>query len=135
MRFPPYADGDEIREGQIYRRILPDAGHFVEGKPTFAVFRPRWIDRGKLSALLKGYVSVDDAATKHRAREAHNFGLCEIDISRARQATSDLFRVFYSPTGGPLGHAHVVAQGCNLEEVQSMLAELAEVALPPKLKD
>ena len=29
MRFPPYADGDEIREGQIYRRILPDAGHVM----------------------------------------------------------------------------------------------------------
>jgi hypothetical protein len=66
---PPYADGEEIRDGRLYRRIKPDPAYFFEGKPTHQVFRPRAVDRGRLSAYLKGYVGVDDVARRHRAPE------------------------------------------------------------------
>jgi hypothetical protein len=134
VRTPPYADGAEITDGQIYRRIFPDPGYFVDGRPTFQVFRPTLKDKGDLSALLKDYVSEEEAATKHPARSPDRFGLCEISISQARQVTGGRIRVFYNRTTRPLGHAHVVVRGCDDdEEVQNLLAEIAVVRREPKL--
>ncbi len=132
MREPPFAVGEEITDGLIYRRILPDQEYFVDGRPTYRVFRPRVKDRGWLSAYLKGYISAEDARTKHQARNPQKYGLCEINIARAREVTGGRFRVFYRPTSA--SHAHVGAYGCdNDEEVQVILADIAVVKRAPDL--
>lgn len=131
MRIPPYAAGAEIRGGRLYRRIKPDPGYYFDGKATHEVFRPRLVDQGRISAYLKEYVSLDDVATKQPAPESARFGVCELDISAAREASG--VRVIYTPTRQANGHAHVVIEGCEDESVMVILARLAETVRPPKL--
>jgi hypothetical protein len=131
VRTPPYAAGDEIREGHLYRRIKPDAGYYFEGKATHEAFRPRFVDQGRISAYLKEYVSIDDVATKHPAPEPERFGVCEFDIAAAREASG--VRVIYRPNNRPNGHAHVAIEGCDDDGVTIILAGLAETVRPPRL--
>lgn len=128
---PPYADGDEITHGKVYRRIPALATHFDDDaqRPTFEAFQPRSHEEA-VSVLLKDYVTSEQARRNPRRPDDDSFGLCEIDVEKVRAATRGVsFR--YKPTRGALGHAHVQMFGCKDDEQAVIVARLAEVIVPP----
>jgi hypothetical protein len=130
---PPYADGEELYAGLIYRRYpgRPNYVNPASGGPTFYAFRPREKDRGALSAYLKDYVTEGEARTNPHDPTDRSFGLCVLDIAKIREATSGVAGVRYKRTGGSIGHAHVQIYGCQDVDVQQQLAVLAVVVQAP----
>ena len=129
----PHADGDEITEGIIYRRIPNRETHFEReaGIPTYFAFFPRPQDHGVLSAYLKDYVSEEEARTDPNRPGDRTFGLCELDIAKIRTATQEAVSVRYAPSTQPLGYAHVKVYGCAEIEVATQIAKLVKVIHPP----
>jgi hypothetical protein len=137
VQTPPYADGQDIHEGLIYRRIPPWGNAFdrVSQQATFLAFEPsqRDLKAGGISALLKEYVTEEEARTNPHNPEDRRFGLCLLDIAAIRIAAGGTAGVRYKPTARPLGHAHVQIYGCESVDVQQQLAVLAKVVRPPSV--
>lgn len=133
MEDPPYADGEEITEDQVYRRIPDLRTHFDYelGAALLAAFKPRPQDNGALSAYLKGYITPEEARINPRRPADQSFGLCELDVAAIRETTNGAVRVIYKPTSGAHGHAHVQVLGCEDEAIQHQLALLAVVIRRP----
>lgn len=130
---PPYADGDEITEGKVYRRIPALATHFYYDVqlPRFEAFQPR-SHEDALSVLLKDYVTPEEARKNPRNPHDDSFGLCEIDIRKVRDVTAGAVVFRYKPTSGVLGHAHVQVFGCKDDKQAVIIAQLAEVIVSPR---
>jgi hypothetical protein len=134
VKTPPYVDGEEITAGLIYRRIPNRPGFFDHDNncPRFLAFWPSERDRraGGISALLKDYVSEEEARTNPHDREDRTFGLCLLDIAAIRVIRAAGVR--YNPRGtGTIGRAHVQIYGCEDVEVQQQLVLLAKVVRAP----
>jgi hypothetical protein len=133
MAIPPYARGEEIRAGTLYRRI-PNFRNYYDhdsGLPTFHAFTPRPQDNGAFSAHLKDYVSEDDAATDPKRPDDRSYGLCELDIADMRTLTQGAVTAWYAPSQGALGHAHVRVLGCADEMMAQAVARMARVIRVP----
>lgn len=131
---PPYADGQEITEGKVYRRIPAWATHFnyETQRPTIFAFMPRPQDRGAVSVLLADRATQEEARRNPQKRDDDSNGLCKLDIARVREATGGAVSFRYAPTKGQLGHAHVRIYGCGDGLVAIIVADLAEGVIPPR---
>lgn len=128
MATPPYAVGQEITVGKLYRRIHPDYFDYEAQAPLPQAFLPRRQDGGAVSALLVDYVSEEDARTDYG--KVQRFGLCEFNIAPMREATAGAVVVRYNGTRRSL--AHVRVSGCDDLAIAAELARLAVVVCPPE---
>ena len=119
-----HRSGEEITEGTVYRRIPNWRGYFDPrtGRPLRKTFEPRPQDEGALSTDLA-------RSEAERKLEKHpGFGLCALDIEQMRTQTGGKARVVRTLPE----RSHVRILGCDGEDVQEQLADLAQVLTPPK---
>ena len=129
----PYAPGDEVPEGRVYRRI-PNYGTYFDYDNEMvhvSLFVPRPQDKGVLSAFL----GREDAIASLTLPLHEGFGLCALDVATMRALTDDQARIEFAPTAGPFGATHVRILGCAIEEVRDILALIAEVEVQPQRRD
>ena len=125
----PYAPGDDVPEGRVYRRI-PNYGTYFDYDNEMvhvSLFVPRPRDKGFLSAFL----NRADAIASLELPQHDGFGLCVLDIATMRALTDEQARIEFAPTPWPLGASHVKIIGCMVEEVREILALIAVVDVQP----